>query len=67
MQTILVVDDDPQILSVVSALFAGEYNVLSASTGAKGLEQSRNFKDDISVLLSDFQMPGGMSGVDWPP
>jgi two-component system cell cycle sensor histidine kinase/response regulator CckA len=64
MKTILVVDDDPQILGVVSALFAGEYNVLSATTGALGLEQSRNFKGEVSVLLSGFQMAGGMSGVD---
>jgi DNA-binding NtrC family response regulator len=64
MKTILVVDDDPQILGIVSALFAEEYNVLSAGTGAKGLEQSRDFKGEINVLLSDFQMAGGMSGVD---
>jgi len=64
MKTILVVDDEPQILGVVTALFAGQYNVLSAGTGALGLEQSRKFKGEISVLLSDFQMEGGMSGVD---
>lgn len=64
MLTILVVDNDPQILGVVSALFAEEYHVLSAATGALGLEQSRNFKGKICVLLSEFQMAGGMSGVD---
>jgi len=40
-----------------------EYNVLTASTGAKGLQQSREFKGEIHLLLSDFQMPR-MSGVD---
>ena len=64
MKTILVVDDDPQTLEMIAGLLKGEYNVLIASTGAKGLEQSRNFNGEISVLLSDFQMPGGMSGVD---
>jgi len=63
MKTILVVDDDQQILAMVSTLFSGEYHVLTAATGSKGLEQSRNFKGEISLLLSDFQM-AGMSGVD---
>jgi DNA-binding NtrC family response regulator len=63
-QTILVVDDDASILSLVSALLIDEdYNVLTASTGTKGLQQSRDFKGTIDLLLSDFQMPG-MSGVD---
>jgi len=60
----LVVDDDPSILSVVSELLTdGGYHVLTARTGAKGLQQSREFKGTIDLLLSDFQMPG-MSGVD---
>jgi DNA-binding NtrC family response regulator len=65
-KTILVVDDDPKILAAVSGLLAENpgYNVLTASTGSKGLEQSRNFKGEIHLLLSDFQMPGGMSGTD---
>jgi DNA-binding NtrC family response regulator len=63
-KTVLVVDDDPRVLAVVSGLLAtSEYNVLTAGTGSKGLEQSRNFKGEIHLLLSDFQMPG-MSGVD---
>ena len=64
-KTILVVDDDAKVLSVVSQLFVGDdYHVLTANTGSKGLEQSRDFQGEISLLLSDFQMPGGMSGVD---
>ena len=64
-KTILVVHDEPKILAVVSEVLAdGEYNILTASTGSKGLQLSREFKDEIALLLSDFQMPGGMSGVD---
>ncbi len=44
-------------------LATSEYNVLTAGTGSKALEQSRSFKGEIHLLLSDFQMPG-MSGVD---
>ena len=63
-RTILVVDDDATILALVSGMLDGsQYNILTASTGAKGLHQSRVFKGEIHLLLSDFQMPG-MSGVD---
>src|ERR1700722_16674704 len=64
-KTILIVDDEPEILSVLSEVLAdGEYNILTARTGSMGLQQSREFKGEIDLLLSDFQMPGGMSGVD---
>jgi CheY-like chemotaxis protein len=41
-----------------------EYNILTATTGAMGLQRSREFKGEIELLLSDFQMPGGMSGIE---
>lgn len=64
-KTILVVDDEPEILSVVSEVLAdAEYNILTARTGSMGLQRSREFKGEIDLLLSDFQMPGGMSGVE---
>ncbi|MGA2714316.1 MAG: response regulator [Bryobacteraceae bacterium] len=64
-KTILVVDDEPKVLSVVSGVLKdSEYQILTATTGSTGLQQSREFKGEIDLLLSDFQMPGGMSGVD---
>jgi CheY-like chemotaxis protein len=63
-KTILVVDDDPHIIAVITAVLADSgYNILTAESGSKALEQSRAFKGDIHLLLSDFQMPG-MSGTD---
>jgi two-component system cell cycle sensor histidine kinase/response regulator CckA len=62
-KTILVVDDDPHTLGVISALLDSEYNVLTAESGVKALEQSRAFTGQIHLLLSDFQMPG-LSGID---
>jgi two-component system cell cycle sensor histidine kinase/response regulator CckA len=63
-KTVLIVDDDPQIIAVVSALLAESgYNVLTAATGSKALQQSREYPGEIHLLLSDFQMPG-MSGID---
>jgi len=66
-KTILVVDDEAAIVSAVSEIFAGadgKYDILTANTGSAGLQRSREFKGEIDLLLSDFQMPGEMSGVD---
>src|ERR1019366_1580459 len=63
-KTILVVDDDPVVLSSVSALLAEDnYNVLTSSSGRDALQRSKDYKREIHVLLSDFQMPG-LSGAD---
>lgn len=63
-KTLLIVDDDERILMFVSGLMvASDYSVLMARSGAEAVEQSTGYKGDISLLLSDFQMPG-MSGVD---
>jgi len=63
-KTILIVDDDFGVLTLVSELFVdSEYNILTADTGSKGLARSREFEGEIDLLLSDFQMPG-MSGVE---
>jgi DNA-binding NtrC family response regulator len=63
-KTILVVDDDVNVLAAVSAcLIDAGYIVLSATGGPRGLERALEFPGDIDVLLSDFRMPG-MSGAE---
>jgi len=63
-RTILVVDDDPAVLKCVSAILAGDdYRVLTASSGADALRRSREYKSEIHLLLTDFQMPT-MSGIE---
>ena len=63
-KTILVVDDDADVRSFVARLLVNcNYNVLSASCGKEALQQSRDCKHEIHLLLSDFQMPV-MSGID---
>ena len=62
--TILVVDDESGIRDVVrKMLTAAHYNVLTADAGSEGLQVSKNFKGEIRVLVSDFQM-SGMSGIE---
>src|SRR5258708_2291631 len=39
------------------------YNVLTANNGREAIQKSNDYKLDIHLLLSDFQMPE-MSGVD---
>jgi CheY-like chemotaxis protein len=60
--TVLVVDDEPQIVSLVSGILC-RYKVLTAMSGVEAIERSEHFGGEIHLLLSDFQMPG-MSGMD---
>ena len=62
-KTILVVDDDPTILSFVSGFLDGRYNVLIAKSGIDAIRRSEEYKGEIHLLLSDFQM-AGMSGIE---
>ena len=62
-KTILVVDDQETILLSVSAfLNAGKYNVITANSGQLALQKSKDYKGDIHLLLTDFQMPE-MDGI----
>jgi len=56
--TILVIDDDPTILDALRLLLreAG-YNVLTSTTGPKGLDMVRYAPRDIRLVLLDYNMP----------
>ena len=62
-KTILVVDDDASILGTVSDVLGRDYSVLRAGSGREALQLSKDFKSEICLLLSDFQM-AGMSGIE---
>lgn len=63
-KTLLVVDDDPALLQVVSAfLVADDYKIITATSGINALQFAADYKQDIDLLLSDFQMPG-ISGIE---
>ncbi|HIE71395.1 MAG TPA: PAS domain-containing sensor histidine kinase [Planctomycetes bacterium] len=57
--TILVVEDEQQVLSLVIKLLMGSgYHVLGASSGLRALEVAREYEGAIDLLLSDVVMPG---------
>jgi len=62
LKRILVVDDEPQILGLLSTLF-GEHGweVTGAGSGAEGIEKLEHGQFD--VILTDLVMPGE-SGID---
>jgi two-component system phosphate regulon response regulator PhoB len=62
MQTILLVDDDPQIRQLVRfTLEVPAYHILEARNGTEALELARHARPALIVM--DWMMPG-LSGVD---
>jgi len=62
-KTILLVDDDPIVLKFVTECLAGSYDILTAGSGDEALQKSKDFKNEIHLLLSDLQM-AGVTGID---
>ena len=64
-KTVLIVDDHLLVRQLIADVLAHRdgYNVLMAETGQQDLQQAREFKGEIHLLLTDFQMPG-MSGIE---
>ena len=59
---ILVIDDEPPILEVVTAYLQNEgYQVFTARDGPSGLKAARTFRPDLLVL--DIMLPG-MDGLE---
>lgn len=54
--TVLVVDDTPEMLHVVTNILAGEYRVLAAKNGERALEYAIQERPDLIML--DILMPG---------
>jgi CheY-like chemotaxis protein len=62
--TVLMVDDEPMILSVYTALLAAMgYEVLAANGGHAAIELLRQHVGKVSLIILDLTMPG-MSGAE---
>ena len=61
MKTILVVDDERDILMVMRLLLRQEYRVLTAAGGEEGLAVLR--EQAVDLILSDQRMPG-LTGIE---
>jgi len=61
-KTIMVVDDNPDIITIVKTILEGKgFKVLSASSGAELLNMLKNQKPDLIIL--DIMMPE-MDGLE---
>ncbi len=64
MITVLVVDDDPQVLALTSELLSeGGYRVLSATDGNDTLSVVAS-EAEVQLMVTDVVMPGGMNGLE---
>ena len=64
-ETVLVIEDEPDVLALAEALLTSlGYRVLTAKDGQDGLSVLKN-EPKVDLLLSDVVLPGGMSGPDF--
>ncbi len=59
--TLLIVEDNKEILQLLTSLFSPLYQILTAGNGKEGLEKAKQEKPDI--IISDVMMPE-MSGTE---
>jgi CheY-like chemotaxis protein len=64
MPTVLLVDDEPQILKLLVQLLRAEYTVITAESGIEALSIYASYSDRIDFIITDVTMPG-MSGIEW--
>jgi two-component system, OmpR family, phosphate regulon response regulator PhoB len=62
MQTILIVDDQPEVIRLLQLVLRGEgRRLLFAGDGQSALDLARQNRPDI--ILMDVMMPGGIDGL----
>jgi signal transduction histidine kinase len=59
--TLLIAEDDPELLRYLGTMFQRDHRVLLAPSGEHGLELAKEHSPDL--LISDLEMPG-MNGLD---
>jgi len=61
-KTILIVEDEITIQSLLCATFQNSYNIILADNGVQGLKRFYQHKNEINLILTDIFMPQ-MDGV----
>lgn len=62
--TVLYVDDEDINLFIFKQSFQDKYNIITANSGAEGLDRLEQYASDIIVVISDMRMPN-MNGVEF--
>jgi CheY-like chemotaxis protein len=63
LDTVLVVEDEPDLLEASAALFRSlGYEVLTASNSSEAMD-ALGRRDDIHLLFTDIVMPSGIDGI----
>ena len=64
VETVLLVEDEPDVLAVATELFVSiGYEVVPASSASEAVH-ILNGRQDVGVLFADITMPRGMSGIE---
>lgn len=61
LPTVLIVEDEPDLLFLFEAYLEGSYDVRTASSGEEALDR---LTDEVEVVLLDRNLPGSMMGRD---
>jgi response regulator RpfG family c-di-GMP phosphodiesterase len=59
--TLMIVDDEEQILKMLARLFRGDYRVVTANGGQEGLKK---FDEERPELILSDQRMAGMTGIE---
>lgn len=57
LNTILIVEDNNDILNILINSFTDRYNLLIAKNGAEGLKKYQQYKNKIELIITDIMMP----------
>lgn len=60
-KVILIIDDNPDIITYVSSILSNYYKIITANNGKKGIEAALEFIPDL--IISDIMMPE-KTGID---
>ena len=60
--TMLIVDDNEEMLNFLSSSFSGQYFILTAEDGVEALEKLK--ENEVTLIVSDWMMPR-MDGVEF--